>query len=48
MDMLELKIYLRQIFIHHIYTNFRKRERLLESNGGCTAGMVMSLIAIQN
>jgi hypothetical protein len=48
MDMLELKIYLRQIFTLHIYINFRKRETSAESKEGCTAGMVMSLIAIQN
>jgi hypothetical protein len=48
MGMLGLKIYLRQIFIHHIYTNFRKRERLAELRWGCTAGMLMSLIPVQN
>jgi hypothetical protein len=47
MDMLGLKRYLRQIFIHHIYTNFRKREISAGSKEGCTAGM-MSLIPVQN
>jgi len=48
MDMLGLKIYLRQIFIHHIYTNFRKMERSPGSKGGFTAGIMMNLIPVQN
>jgi hypothetical protein len=37
-----------RLSFYHIYINFRKREISAGSKEGCTAGMMMNIIAIQN